>query len=154
MKQTTEISKNNHYTAVNIGRFDQLADYELIHPRLKTTITGKLFLKEIIHSTGVEISFTTLPPRESLSYFHTHKKNEELYIVIKGAGYYQVDDDCFPIKEGSVVRVAPEGKRCLFNSSDEPLVYMVIQAKAGSLEEYTSDDGQRVPYEAKWTTLL
>ncbi len=35
---------------------------------------------------------------------------------------FQIDDDCFPIEEGSVVRVAPEGARNIYNSSDEERV--------------------------------
>lgn len=85
-----------------------------------------------------------------MKYFHIHNKDEETYIVIKGSGYFQVDDDCFPIKEGSVIRVAPAGVRGLCNSSDEEMVYMCIQSKENSLEEFGSEDGQRVSATPKW----
>jgi hypothetical protein len=30
------------------------------------------------------------------------------------------------------------------------MIYMVIQSKENSLEEFSTDDGQRVPFETKW----
>ena len=150
MKKSDVISENRNYTAVNIGSLQDVAAYSMIHPKLKHVIKGKVFLKEPTKSTGTEISFTTIPPKSELGYFHIHFKDEETYIILKGSGFYQVDDDCFPIQEGSVIRVAPEGARSLCNTSDEPMVYLCIQSKQNSLEEHTTDDGKRVKLTPKW----
>ena len=150
MKKPALISENKNYTAVNIGSLQDVAAYSMIHPKLKHEIKGKVFLKEPTKSTGTEISFTTIPPKSELGYFHIHNKDEETYIILKGSGFYQVDDDCFPITEGSVIRVAPEGARSLCNTSDEPMVYLCVQSKQNSLEEHTTDDGKRVPVTPKW----
>lgn len=150
MKTTTIISENKAYTAVNVGSLDRLMEHSLIHPKTKQEIFGKVFLKDITKSTGTEISFSTLPPKTELSYFHIHKENEETYLILKGFGDFQVDDDCFPITEGSVVRVSPAAKRGLRNASDETMVYIVVQSREGSLNQYSSDDGERVPCEKKW----
>ena len=153
MKKIEKISENNNYTAVNIGCLDELINYSFLHPKTGQEVNGKLFLKEQTKATGTEISFTVLPPKTELSYFHFHNKDEETYIILKGAGYYQVDDDCFPITEGSVVRVAPQGIRGLCNTSDVPMIYICIQSKENSLEEHTSDDGKRIETIAKWIGL-
>ena len=150
MKKPTLISESKNYTAVNVGSLQDVSAYSLIHPKLKHEIKGKVFLKEPTKSTGTEISFTTIPPKSELGYFHIHYKDEETYIILKGSGFYQVDDDCFPIQEGSVIRVAPEGARSLCNTSDEPMVYLCIQSKQNSLEEHTTDDGKRVKLTPKW----
>lgn len=150
MKQLEKLEENTNYTAVNMGSLDALMDYRLIHPKNKNKIEGKVFLKDATKASGTEISFNTLLPHTEQPYFHIHRKNEETYIIIKGSGFYQVDEDCFPIKEGSVIRVAPQGKRGICNSSDESMVYMVIQSKENSLEEHTSADGERLPVEPKW----
>ena len=150
MKKPALISENKNYTAVNIGSLQDVAAYSMIHPKLKHEIKGKVFLKEPTKSTGTEISFTTIQPKSELGYFHIHNKDEETYIILKGSGFYQVDDDCFPITEGSVIRVAPEGERSLCNTSDEPMVYLCVQSKQNSLEEHTTDDGKRVPVTPKW----
>jgi mannose-6-phosphate isomerase-like protein (cupin superfamily) len=150
MKPIEKLSENINYSAVNLGILNELKDYSLIHPVSKRLIEGKVFLKDVTKSTGTEISFNSLPPKSEQPYFHIHRKNEETYIVLKGFGFFQVDDDCFNIKEGSVIRVSPKGKRGICNSSNEAMIYMVIQSKENSLEEYTTDDGERIPVEPKW----
>lgn len=144
------ISENKNYTAINIDLAHGLQNYSFIHPKNGQTITGKVFLKELTKSTGTEISFSSIPPYKEVGYFHIHNKDEETYIILKGSGYYQVDDDYFPIKEGSVIRVAPEGIRSLCNTSDHVMVYICIQSRENSLEEHSSDDGKRVEYKALW----
>lgn len=64
-------------------------------------------------------------------------------LFLKGYGYFQVDGNCFEIKEGSVIQiVAPSGIRGIKNNSDETMIYIVIQSKENSLEEHTTDDGE------------
>lgn len=150
MKQIEKLSENAHYTAVELGSLSDLKDYSLVHPISKKLIEGKVFLKEPTKSTGTEISFNALPPLSEQPYFHIHRKNEETYIILSGYGFFQVDDDCFKIKEGSVIRVAPQGKRGIRNESIETMTYMVIQSKENSLEEYTTGDGERLPVVPKW----
>lgn len=150
MKQIETLSENTHYSAVDLGDLNDLMDYSLIHPVNKKLVEGKVFLKDPTKATGTEISFNSLPPQSEQPYFHIHRKNEETYIILKGGGYFQVDEDCFSIKEGSVIRVAPQGKRGICNSSDETMIYIVIQSKENSLEEHTTADGERLPVEPKW----
>ncbi|MCE5226754.1 MAG: cupin domain-containing protein [Porphyromonadaceae bacterium] len=150
MKKVETISENKNFTAINVGSLDSIVDYSFIHPKTQKEVTGKVFVKEATKATGSEISFTTIPPQTELPYFHIHDKDEETYIILRGSGYYQVDEDCFPITEGSVIRVAPAGKRGLCNTSNEPMVYICIQTKENSLEEHTTDDGSRVVVEPKW----
>lgn len=150
MKQIEKISASNNYIAVNVGSLDQVTNYSLIHPKTGLEVKGKVFLKELTQATGTEISFTTLPPRTELPYFHIHNKDEETYIILKGSGYYQVDNDCFPITEGSVIRVAPQGVRGLCNTSDDTMIYICIQSQKDSLEKHTTDDGERIEVTPKW----
>ncbi len=144
------ITKGNGYTAVNMGSLDTIKDYSLIHPKLKTEIWGKVFLKDVTGATGTEISFNTVPANTAVPYFHKHTDNEETYIILKGNGVFQVDNDCFPIQEGSVIRVAPIPSRGLKNASDELMIYMVIQSKEGSLGNYSTDDGMRTEFNPIW----
>lgn len=153
MKKIEIISESENYTAVNIGSLNKLQDYSFVHPKNGQTVTGKVFLKLPTNSTGTEISFSTIPPNKDLGYFHIHSKDEETYIILKGSGFYQVDDDCFPIQEGSVIRVAPKGIRSLCNTSNEEMVYICIQSRENSLEEYSTDDGRRVESNALWNNL-
>ena len=150
MKQIEKLSESTHYSAVNLGNLNDIMDYSLIHPVSKKLLEGKVFLKNATKSTGTEISFNSLPPQSEQPYFHIHRKNEETYIILKGFGFFQVDEDCFAIKEGSVIRVSTPGNRGIRNSSDEAMTYMVIQSKENSLEEDSSADGEKLPCEPKW----
>jgi Mannose-6-phosphate isomerase len=150
MKTIGKIAQNKNFAAIDLGNLEEILQYTLIHPVSKREIEGKVFVKDATGATGTEISFNMLPPHTEVSYFHIHNKNEETYIFLKGSGFYQVDDDCFPIKEGSVVRVAPQGSRGMCNTSDEPMIYIAVQSKENSLEEHTSADGTRIPTEPKW----
>lgn len=150
MKKIAKLAESDNFSAVTIGPMDELSEYSMIHPKSGQQITGKIFLKEAMEATGTEISFNSLPPHTDLSYFHIHHEVEETYIFLSGHGDFQVDDDCFPIGEGSVVRIAPAGKRGFRNSSGEPMIYIVIQSKAGSLERFSSGDGERIPCEPLW----
>lgn len=150
MKEIKKLSENKYYSAIDLGNLNELMEYSLVHPVNKKLIEGKVFLKDATQATGTEISFNSLPPHTEQPYFHKHRKNEETYIVLKGSGFFQVNEDCFTIQEGSVIRVSPEGKRGICNASDETMIYMVVQSKENSLEEHTTADGERIPVEPKW----
>lgn len=125
-----------NYTLINVGNLGDL--------------TEKTFLKDLTKSTATEISLSKMAPGEEVPFFHTHKKNEETYIILQGKGNFQVDDDCFSISEGSVIRVATSGKRCMRNTSDIAMIYIVVQSRENSLEEYSLGDGEIVEVEKKW----
>ena len=78
-----------------------------------SAFTGKQFVKDCVGTTGCEISFSTLNPGEAAPFFHSHKQNEEVYLILQGSGDFQVDDTAFPIAEGSIVRVATHCNRSL-----------------------------------------
>lgn len=140
MKKIEMISGNVNYSAITIGNFDQIGEHlYVISPDIK--VPGKVFIGDALQCTGTEVSFQMMPPKMSTPFYHTHKDNEELYVVIKGCGEFQVDDNIFPISEGSAIKIAPAGKRTWQNTSNEPMIMMVIQSKANSLKELGITDG-------------
>ena len=82
--------------------------------------------------------------------YHNHHQNEEVYIFIQGQGQLQVDGETLDIKEGSIVRISPEGERIWRNTSDESLVYIIIQVKQNSLEQYGLNDATIPEKAANW----
>ena len=101
---------------------------------------GKQFVKDATGATSCEISFGTLPSGTAVPFFHSHKANEENYIILSGAGKFQVDDNVFDVAEGSVIRVSTNCDRNLKCTSAEAMTYICIQAKEGSLGGYTMTD--------------
>lgn len=131
MNNVKKMAEGTNFTAVDMGAL----------ARLPETANGKAFLKEITKATGTEISLSVLPAHTDLPIFHAHKQNEETYIILSGEGKFQVDDQCMAIAEGSIIRVAPAGLRGMTNTSDEQMIYIVIQSKENSLEQYSMEDG-------------
>ena len=102
---------------------------------------GKAFVKDILNTTSMEVSFGTLAPGCTVPFFHHHKQNEEVCVVLIGEGIFIRDCKEESVASGSIVRVAPSVSRNTQCTGTVPLVYICIQAKAGSLEQYTMGDG-------------
>jgi uncharacterized cupin superfamily protein len=110
---------------------------------------GRVMAGEALALTGSEISFNYSPAGKFTPFVHSHKLNEEVYIIISGNGKFAVDGDEFDIQEGSVIRVAPAGERAI-KAGDKDLVYVCIQAQAGSLTQATKNDGVISESKASW----
>jgi len=63
--------------------------------------TGALELEQSV------LSYQHVPPGYRFPYGHTHKKQEEVYVVVRGSGRMKLDDEIVEIKEWDVVRVSP-----------------------------------------------
>lgn len=136
----------SHFDA---GPLLQWKRWTFSHPALSKPASGKLFLGEALALTGMEVSLNMLPPRVTMPFFHRHRNHEELYLILSGKGEFKVDDQLYPVEEGSALRIAPEGIRSWRNLSDEPMIYIVIQAKQGSLTQKGIVDGELIA-EARW----
>ncbi len=112
---------------------------------------GRVTLHKELALTGSEVSINELPPGVSVPFVHSHKRNEEVYIVVKGKGRFYVDGDEFEVAEGSVIRVDPAGQRCIAADDQTSIRYICIQTEAKSLVQFTEGDG--VMSEAKPTWL-
>lgn len=131
------VNKSKTFTHTDLGAFGKFLQDG---PGKKVS---KQFLRDLLGLTGMEISVTAYPPATATPFFHSHKQNEELYIVIQGEGQMQLDDELIHVSEGSLVRVLPECSRNIRSGPDTDLVFLCIQAKQGSLEQCNKDDGVR-----------
>jgi len=95
MKQIETIATGKNYSAVSVGKMSEIIEHELpMGPDF--TLKGKVFAGQAVGATGSELSFQTLVPGQDSGFLHTHKTHEELYIILKGEGQYQVDGEIFP----------------------------------------------------------
>lgn len=149
MKQIQQIAAGAHFSAVSTDSFSELNEYVLpVAPGME--IQGKVFMGQALQTTGAEISFQSFAPGKETGFLHTHQTHEELYIFVSGKGEFQVDEKVFPVAEGSVVRVAPEGKRSVRNNGTEPLVMICVQYKANAFTAQDATDGQILQEPVKW----
>lgn len=149
MKQIEQIMDAANFTAVNIGKMSELSGYELtLGPDVK--ILGKVFGGQAVKATGGEFSFQVFQPGAETGFLHAHKQHEELYFFLSGQGEFQVDGQIFPVREGSVVRVAPAGERSVRNNGVEPLVMFCVQYKADTFTQADASDGIISSAPVKW----
>lgn len=147
-KVPTKIEGEN-FTVLHTGESRNLDQYTFRHPSGKR-VAGKLFLKDHMETTGMEISLNKFAAGWSMPFAHAHQENEEVYVFTGGKGQMQIDNQTFNVEEGTVVRVAPKGVRIWRNISNEDLYFIVIQARQGSLTQETFEDGIHVEREIKW----
>ena len=97
-------------------------------------------LHDVLGLTGAEISINNLPAGVGVPFVHSHKKNEEIYIILSGKGSAVLDGEKVDFAAGDVIRIAPAVKRQFSAAADSAVSYACIQVRENSLEEYTAGD--------------
>ncbi|MBX9692906.1 MAG: cupin domain-containing protein [Cyanobacteria bacterium] len=142
--------QGQNFSAIYCGPLDELDTFELEVPSIKRKAKGKLFVKELLGLSSMQISMNKLPPGRSVPFYHQHKENEECYLFIKGSGQMQVDGELFEVEEGTLVRISTAGSRTLRNNGSEDLYFICIQAKENSLNIDTFEDGIKSDVPVQW----
>lgn len=149
MKQIEKTAEAANFSAISVGKLSELKDYVLeLAPEVK--IPGKVFGGAALRATGSDFSFQVFQPGTETGFVHTHRTHEELYFFLSGNGEFQVDGQVFAIGEGSVVRVAPAGKRSVRNNGSEPLVMLCVQYKANAFTAEDAADGNILNEPVRW----
>ena len=53
------------------------------------------------------LGYQRLPPGYRFPYGHTHERQEEVYLVLRGSGRIKLDDEILELEQWDAVRVAP-----------------------------------------------
>src|SRR5262249_3739347 len=53
------------------------------------------------------LTYQRVPPGYRFPYGHTHRTQEEVYVVVRGSGRMKIDDEIVELAEWDAVRVAP-----------------------------------------------
>jgi hypothetical protein len=82
------------------------------------------------------LSYQRVPPGYRFPYGHTHKTQEEVYVVVRGSGRMKVDEEIVELKEWDAVRVRPArgeatrpGRRASRSSSSARPTSVRLRAK-------------------------
>lgn len=149
MKQIQKLSDGANYSAANFGSLADIKDYVLeLGPEIR--IPGKVFGGAAVGATGGEFSLQIFAPGQETGFLHTHKRHEELYFFLSGKGEFQVDGTVFPVEEGSVVRVAPDGRRSVRNNGTAPLVMLCVQYRSNTFTTDDAADGNILADAVNW----
>jgi mannose-6-phosphate isomerase-like protein (cupin superfamily) len=83
------------------------------------------------------ISYQRVPPGYRFPYGHTHMRQEEVYVVVRGSGRMKVDDEIIDLREWDAVRVPPGTWRG-YEAGPQGLEILVVGAP--NLGENPRDD--------------
>lgn len=97
-------------------------------------------LHEKLSLTGAEVSVNNLPSGAGVPFVHSHKKNEEIYVVLSGKGKAVIDGETVGLSTGDWIRISPAAKRQFSAAKDSAISFACIQVREHSLEGYTMDD--------------
>ena len=88
------------------------------------------------------LCYQRIPPGYRFPYGHTHKKQEEVYVVVCGSGRMKVDDEIVELKEWDAVRVPPGTWRG-YEAGPEGLEILVVGAPNLGEDPREDVEGQR-----------
>lgn len=149
MEALKKSAEGRTFAAAEAGPWKELGKHGFVHPKLGP-VRGKVFLQQVLGLTSMEVSLGVLPPGAGLPFYHRHREHEELYLFVGGRGQFQVDNRTLDVREGTVIRVSPEGERTWRNNSTENLYYVVVQARAGSVAADATKDGMGMERPVAW----
>ena len=101
------------YTLINIDDVEDSATQFGLSPSLEAR-----FARRALGSSNLGVSRETLAPGFRVPFGHTHREQEEVYVVLRGSGRIKIDDEIVELGEGDLVRVPPGAWRCTEAGAD------------------------------------
>ena len=96
-------------------------------------------LKNDLNLSKVALGWISLPPGKGYSFLHSHKEQEEVYIVLQGSGLMQIDEEEVSLNPGDIIRISPGAKRAL-KAGDEKLIALCC---GGVTKGYPNENDSR-----------
>ncbi len=76
------------------------------------------FARKHIDSEHLGVSFFRYPPGFKAPFGHSHREQEEAYVVVEGSGRMRLDDEIVELEPWDVIRVAPNVVRAFEGGPD------------------------------------
>jgi quercetin dioxygenase-like cupin family protein len=109
----------------------------------RTSDVEARFARKHLDSKELGVSYFRYAPNYRSRMGHSHREQEEAYVVVGGAGRIKLDDEVLDLSQWDVVRVSPEVVRA-FEGGPQGLEIIAI---GGTKPE----DGDGVPAPDWWT---
>lgn len=77
------------------------------------------------------MDYTIMPPGTTIGAHRHGMDQEEYYLILQGQGEMSLEDRCFAVGPGDLVRNPPGGRHGLVNTGDEPLHLFVVELAVG-----------------------
>jgi len=85
------------------------------------------FARDDLGCTKLGISLQRMKPGARMPFGHDHDEQEEVYVVVRGAGRLKLDDDVIDVREWDAVRVDPAVMRA-FEAGPDGLDLVAVGA--------------------------
>jgi mannose-6-phosphate isomerase-like protein (cupin superfamily) len=105
------IRRMSDYAIVNLLEIDDSVDGRV--PGLE----GR-FSRKLLESRDLGVSHWRYAPDTRNEGGHSHREQEEAYVVVSGSGRVRLGDDVRDVRQWDVIRVAPEVVRSFESGSD------------------------------------
>src|SRR3954452_8116426 len=88
-------------------------------------------LTEPLRNEQVAVTHREMPPKSGGKggYGHRHKTQEEIYFVVRGTLQFKLDDEVHDYEAGTVVRVAPEVVRSVWNEGPADAEMIIVSTR-------------------------
>lgn len=101
----------NGYTIVNLKELEDSAGERA--PEIEAR-----FARKRLDSEHLGITYLRYAPDVRSPMAHSHREQEEAYVVVSGSGRIRLDDEIHELRRWDVVRIAPATVRALEAGSD------------------------------------
>lgn len=114
------------YTKVNMKEVEDQAPKFGLSPNLEAR-----FARVPLEAELIGMSYQRLAPNFRIPWGHTHKTQEEVYVLVSGSGRLKVDDDVLELEPWDAVRIHKDAMRS-FESGAEGAELLAIGAPGGA----------------------
>lgn len=89
------------------------------------------FLKGPLGTEQVAVTFRRMPQHTGSkgSYGHSHRQQEEVYVVLSGELQFKIDGDLLDVGAHTAVRIAPGVPRGVWNDRPEDAELMIVSTR-------------------------
>jgi mannose-6-phosphate isomerase-like protein (cupin superfamily) len=95
------------YTVANLKDVENSAERFGYAPAVEAR-----FARTSLAAERTGLSYQRLAPNARYPFGHRHADQEEIYVVVSGAGRAKLEDDVVELRAWDAIRVAPETTRC------------------------------------------
>jgi mannose-6-phosphate isomerase-like protein (cupin superfamily) len=84
-----------------------------------------------VNADQVALTYRRMPPQTGGkgSYGHSHKTQEELYLVLSGTLQFKLDDEVVDVPARTAVRVAPQVVRSVWNDGPDDVELVIASVR-------------------------
>ena len=104
------------------------APYTKVHHPMGAMAEDTPSLSGSLECRNLGITFFRFARGKGFPFFHWHKEQEEVYLVLEGKADLLVGDEKLSLEPGDAARVSPPVRRAIGNSSPDDALILVLGA--------------------------